>query len=96
MEISEDIKNIMTDYVFNQKKASDRWADYSNRENEFDLKRNIQDSLIKMDLRIVENTKIQLDNQLKSNKTIEEQLEIMKELKLVKQKKQRLENLLLR
>jgi DNA primase len=96
VEVPEDLKNIMTDYIFSNEKSSDRWSEFSNRENEIDFHRNIQDALIKLDLRTLENARIILQNQFKPDTPMDKQIEIMKELKQLNQKKQKLEQLLLR
>jgi len=50
IELSKFEKDIITDLIMNEPKFSENWKDFSNRNIEKDIERNVKDSVIKLEL----------------------------------------------
>lgn len=96
-EISDYEKNILTDLIFNEAKHSEKWKEFSNRISEKDIKRIIQDSIIKLELRTIKNMQEDIKKKIKGKEGFNDMsIQLLKQQKELTEKEKKLEQLLFR
>jgi DNA primase len=94
--ITQAEKNLITTMIFKQDKASENWKNFSNRDAEIDVERSIRDTILQLDKKSLDIKIVEIQNKLKEDIPLNNQMKLIKELQQLSLKKQKLEQLLLK
>ncbi len=95
-EMTPQEKDLLTDLIFRDAKSSEKWSEYSNRNTDKDIKRIVQDSIIKLELIDIKKKQDEIQRKLKNNEYSDEIMELLKQQMELTEKEKKLEKLLFR